>query len=94
MTDKSFKRFIPSFLPLAFELFQHFNRNKAHDANIKKLDKTQEKLATVEHMMVRLEKKIQTNRNEIQKLAVRVQIFLIANLVVLISVLLKVFEII
>ncbi len=94
MSDKSFRRFMPSFIPLIFELLQHFTRNKAHDQNIRKLDKTQEKLATVEHMMVRLEKKIQHNRAEIQKLAIRVQIFLIANLIVLIGVLLKVFEVI
>ncbi len=94
MADKGLKRFIPSFIPLVFELIQHFNRNKAHDQNIKKLDKTQEKLSTVEHMLVRLEKKIQTNRDEIQKLTIRIHIYLVANFIVLVAVLLKVFELI
>jgi len=86
-------KFLPSFIPLALELWHQFSRNKSHDQNIKKLDKTQEKLATVEHMLVRLEKKIHNNRDEIKKLAFRVQLYLVINFAVLLAVLLKVFEV-
>lgn len=94
MADKTFKRFVPSFIPLLFELYRHFSRDHSHDQNIKKLDKTQEKLSTVEHMLVRLEKKIQTNREEIKKMAFRLQVYLIANFAVLLIVILKLFEVI
>ncbi len=90
MSDRDYKRFMPSFITLLFDLFEHFRRNKAHDNSIKRLDKTQEKLATVEHMLVRLEKKIQHNRDTIKQVSVRIQIYLIANFVVLVAVLLKV----
>lgn len=94
MANMTFNRLIPSFIPIFFELMHHFKRDKVHDVNIKRLDKTQEKLATVEHMMVRLEKKVQNNRDEIQKMAIRIQIYLVANFLVLLTVLLRVFEVI
>ena len=68
MAEKSFKRYLPSFITIVFELLEHWKRDSAHNSNIKKLDKTSEQLGTIEHMLVRLEKKIQYNRDLVDKL--------------------------
>lgn len=88
---KSFSRFIPAFIPLVFEIFRQYKRSFNHDGNIRKADKTAEKIATVEHMLVRLEKKIQLNRETFEKLAGRILIWLAINSALLIAIGIKVF---
>ena len=90
MADKKFKSFLPSFITIAFELMEHWKRDTAHNSNIKKLDKTAEQLGTIENMLVRLEKKIQANREIVDKLRFQLQISMAANLVLLLVILLKV----
>jgi hypothetical protein len=90
MADKKFKSFLPSFITIVFELMEHWKRDSAHNSNIKKLDKTAEQLGTIENMLVRLEKKIQTNRETLDKLKLQLNISLAANLALLIVILLKV----
>lgn len=82
---------IPTFIPLAFELLRHFKRDTSHNNNIKKYDKTQEKLATVEHLIVRLEKKVQQSKDSTQAISTRLQIWLALNSAVLIAIAIKVF---
>lgn len=84
-------KMIPAFIPLAFELVRHLRRDASHNSNIKKTDKAAEKIATVEHLLVRLEKKVQLNREVYMKIATRVMIWLGVNSAILILVLLKVF---
>ena len=91
MADKGFKRFLPSFITIAFELMEHLKRDTAHNSNIKKLDKTNEQLGIIEHMLVRLEKKIQTNRELVDKLKMVVFYSMGVNLLLLIVIFLKVF---
>ncbi len=55
---QKFKRFIPTFIPLLFEVIRHFRRDSAHDRNIKKFDKSREQLSTIEHLLVKLEKNV------------------------------------
>ncbi|MDY0150927.1 MAG: hypothetical protein RBS43_01485 [Candidatus Cloacimonas sp.] len=86
-----FNRFIPTYIPLMFELVRHFKRDTNHNQNIKKNDKTQEKLATMEHLMVRLEKKVQLNRDVYNKSFNQLRIWLALNSVLLIAILVKVF---
>lgn len=86
-----FRRFLPAYLPLAFELFRHFKRDLNHNGNIRKADHTSEKIATVEHMLVRLEKKIQHNRDTYEKIANRIYLLLSFNSVLLIAILVKIF---
>ncbi|MDD2331121.1 MAG: hypothetical protein PHI68_00560 [Candidatus Cloacimonetes bacterium] len=93
MSEKGFGKYLPSFLKVAFEVMELIKRDKSHDKNIKRMDKTQEKLATVEHMLVRLEKKIQTNKENVQSVSVRLQIWLLINSGLLIAILLKVLEV-
>jgi pyruvate/oxaloacetate carboxyltransferase len=91
MAISGFRRFMPTFLPLAFEIFRHFKRDLNHNGNIRKADKSTEKLATMEHMLVRLEKKIQHNRETYEKIAGRVYFWLLINSAMLIAILVKLF---
>jgi hypothetical protein len=91
MADKGFKRFLPSFITIAFELMDHWKRDTAHNSNIKKLDKTNEQLGTIEHMLVRLEKKIQTNRELVDKIRIILFFSVAANVLLLLLIVLKVF---
>jgi type II secretory pathway component PulF len=94
VADKGFKRFLPSFITIAFELMEHWKRDSAHNNNIKKLDKTSEQLGTIEHMLVRLEKKIQTNREMVDKLKTVLFFSMAANLFLLLVVFLRIFGVI
>ena len=94
MAEKNYKRFLPSFLTIVFELLEHWRRDASHSSNIKKLDKTTEQLGTIEHMLVRLEKKIQTNRELVDKLKVYLLASVVANLFLLIIILARVFGLI
>lgn len=94
MAEKSYKRFLPSFITILFELLEHWKRDAAHNSNIRKLDKTADQLGTIENMLVRLEKKIQYNRDLVDKLKFMLYISMAANLLLLIVILLKVFSLI
>jgi len=88
---KTFSRFIPTFIPLFFELMRHLRRDANHNQNIKKSDKTAEKLGTMEHMMVRLEKKVQQNRDYYTRSYNQLRWWLILNSALLIAIFVKVF---
>lgn len=87
----SFARFIPAFIPLVYEVAKHMRRDVNHNQNIKKNDKTTEQLGTLEHMMMRLERKVQNNRDIYQKTFSQVKWWLIINSAVLIAIAIKVF---
>ncbi len=89
MEKPGLSRFMPAFIPLLFELFRQFRRNVSHDESIRKTDKSAEKLATIEHMMVRLERKVQHNRDTYMQIARRVTIWLIINSALLVAILVK-----
>lgn len=91
MARSGLSRFMPAFIPLLFEVFRHFKRDMVHNDNIRKTDKTAEKMATMEHMLVRLERKIQHNRETYIKIANRVTFWLIINSALLVTVLIKLF---
>lgn len=57
MAGSMFKKFIPAFIPLAYELVRQVRRNSSHNSEIKKFDKAGEQLNTIEHLIVRLEKR-------------------------------------
>lgn len=94
MAEKSYKRFLPSFITIVFELLEHWKRDAAHNSNIRKLDKTADQLGTIENMLVRLEKKIQYNRDLVDRLKFMLYISMAANLLLLIVIFLKVFSLI
>lgn len=94
MASSGMKKFLPAFIPLFFELMRHFKRNASHDNNIRRTDKTAEKIATVENLIVRLEKRVTLNREVYQKTAFRIYLWLAANSLLLLIILLKVLQVI
>jgi hypothetical protein len=69
-------------------------RKVRHDGIAGKGDRTEEQIATIENMLVRLEKKIQENRSLIETVRLRVYLGLSVNFVLLILILLRVFGVI
>jgi hypothetical protein len=66
-------------------------RKVRHDGIAGKGDRTEEQIATIENMLVRLEKKIQENRTLMETIRIRVYLALSFNFLLLILILLKVF---
>ncbi len=66
-------------------------RKAKHDGFTNKGDRTEEQIATIENMLVRLEKKIQENRTLVETVRLRLYIGWSVNFVLLILILLKVF---
>lgn len=86
-----FTKYFPAFLPMILSLIRNFRRDWSHSSNIRKTDQTAEKISTVKHMLVRLEKRIQLNRVTYEKIARRVYIWLIINSALLLAILIKLF---
>ncbi len=89
MSAKTFRRFIPTFIPLIFELVRHIKRDATHNNNIKKFDKTEERLSSVEHLLVRMEKKLLLQRDDVYKAHSRLYWWLAINSALLAAILLK-----
>jgi len=66
-------------------------RKVKHDGIAGKGDRTEEQIATIENMLVRLEKKIQENRTLLETTRLRLYIGCSINFIILILILLKVF---
>lgn len=91
MAGLTLKKILPAFIPVAFELVRHFKRDLTHNSNIKKIDETEEKLATIENLIVRVEKKALINRDEIKSFKTHFMIWAALNSALLIAVLVKLF---
>jgi len=70
---------------------RQFRRDTNHNQNIKKNDKSQEKLGTIEHLLLRLEKKVQFNRDVYVKSFSQLRIWLAVNSVILVAIAVKLF---
>ncbi len=55
-----------------FEMIKHFFKDFENMKKVKKIDSMQDKFASIEHMLVRLEDKIQENRHQIEDLKNRI----------------------
>lgn len=55
-----------------FEMIKHFFKDFENMKKLKKIDSMQDKFASIEHMLVRLEDKIQENRHQIEDLKNRI----------------------
>ena len=86
-----FKTMIPTFIPIVMEMMRVFKRNSKHDQDIKKKDRTAEKLGSLEHLMERLEKQVQHNRELYTKSLNKIRIWLCLNSILLIAILIKLF---
>ncbi|MCL2062899.1 MAG: hypothetical protein FWG98_00810 [Candidatus Cloacimonetes bacterium] len=72
------------YLPILSSLARTFMLNAKHDYKIRTFDKTKEKINTIEHLIVKLDKKIGECRNEIDNL--RQQVIFSRNLNIILSV--------
>ncbi len=91
MPGLTFKKLLPAFIPVAWELFNHFKRDINHNSNIKKFDESEEKLATIENLIVRVEKKALLNREEIRSFKSHFYIWAAVNSALLIAIFVKLF---
>lgn len=91
MNKKTFNRLIPAFIPLIFSLVRQFRISSAHDSKIKKHDKSQEKIATIEHLMVRMEKKMVVQRDQAKVFNYRIMWWLAINSALLVAIFVKLF---
>jgi hypothetical protein len=66
-------------------------RKAKHDGFAGRGDRTEEQIATIENMLVRLEKKIQENRTLVETIRIRMYLGWAVNFIILILILLKVF---
>ncbi len=91
MAGLTAKKLIPAFIPLVMEIVSHIKRDTSHNNDIKKFDKTQEQLSTIENLVVRQEKKLLSTRDEMKAANLRLQIWLLVNSALLIAIVIKLF---
>ena len=91
MAGLTMKKLITAFIPLALEIVRRVSRDTSHNNNIKKFDKTDERLNTIENLVVRLEKKALANREEIRKGKILLMIWMGLNSALLVAIAVKVF---
>ncbi|MBL7149888.1 MAG: hypothetical protein ISS80_07425 [Candidatus Cloacimonetes bacterium] len=64
--------FLASIIKLFFDLIKHFIKDFENMRKVKKIDHIAEKFSLLEHMLIRLENKIQENRKLIEDLKNRI----------------------
>ncbi len=78
---------ISGFINMIFEVFKHFIKDLENMRKVRKIDTAGEKISNLEHMLVRLEERIDENRKLIENLKNRIlwgNIFSIILLLVII----------
>lgn len=74
-----------------FEMVKHFLKDFDNMRKIKKIDKYDDQLATVEHLMVRLEEKVRSLRQHVEELKTRL---LWGNIIIIVLLLIILYELI
>ena len=74
-----------------FNMLNHLIKDFDNIRKIKKIDKFSNEFSTIEHMLVKLEKKLEDNRHHIEDLKTRI---LWGNIVIIILILLNIFYLI
>jgi hypothetical protein len=64
--------FLSSIIKLFFDMIKHFIKDFENIRKVKKIDNFAEKFSSLEHMLIRLENKIQENRKIIEDLKNRI----------------------
>jgi hypothetical protein len=80
--------FISGLIKAFFDLINHFIKDFDNIRKVKKIDKFSEEFSTIEHLLVRLEKKMEEQRFQIEDLKTRI---LWGNIVIIILILLNIF---
>ena len=68
-------------IPLFTTFAKTFIVNAKHGYKIKNFDKTREKIDTIEHLIVKLDKKINDNTNEIENIRQQIMISRLINII-------------
>ena len=74
-----------------FDIVKHFINDMDNNRKLKKIDRYSEKFSTLEHMLVRLEKKMDDNRHQIEDLKNRL---LWGNIIIIVLILVNLFHLI
>ncbi|MCB5246949.1 MAG: hypothetical protein LHW57_02845 [Candidatus Cloacimonetes bacterium] len=91
MAGLTIRKLLPAFFPVAMEIFRHFKRDFSHNNNIKKFNESEEKLATIENLIVKVEKKALINREEIRAFKTQFVVWAVINSALLIAIFVKLF---
>ena len=80
--------FVAGLIKAFFDLVNHFIKDFDNIRKVKKIDKFSEEFSTIEHLLIRLEKKVEEQRFLIEDLKTRI---LWGNIVIIILILLNIF---
>ena len=69
------------YVPFVYSLLKSFVLHKKHDYKVDNFNKTNDKIDAMEHMLVKIEKKIRENRVEIEELRKQVMLSRVINLI-------------
>ncbi|MBN2460293.1 MAG: hypothetical protein JXB60_01700 [Candidatus Cloacimonetes bacterium] len=82
---------LTSLINALFDIIKHFIKDLENIRKVKKIDRFSEEFSTLEHLMLKLEKKMDENRYQIDDLKTRI---LWGNIVIIVLLLLNLFHII
>jgi len=82
---------VSSLINAFFDIIKHLIKDFENIRKVKKIDKFSEEFSTLEHMLVKLEKKMDNNRHQIEDLKTRL---LWGNIIIVALILLNLFHII
>ena len=74
-----------------FDIIKHFINDFDNSRKIKKIDRFSEEFSTLEHLMIRLEKKLAENRHKIDDLKSRL---LWGNIIIIVLLLVNIFNLV
>jgi hypothetical protein len=69
------------YIPFVWTFTRGVINNARHEYKIKKFDQTKEKIDTIEHVLIKIEKKLNESRNEIENLRREIMFSRILNLI-------------
>lgn len=82
---------ITGLINASFDVLKHFIKDFENMRKVKKIDKFSDKFSTLEHLLVRLEKRMDENRRQIEDLKNRI---LWGNIIIIILILINLFHLI
>ena len=81
--------FLSSIIKLFFDMIKHFIKDFENMRKVKKIDNFADKFSSLEHMLIRLENKIQENRKYIEDLKNRI---LWGNIIIIVLLLIIIYD--
>ncbi|MCB5246112.1 MAG: hypothetical protein WC179_02510 [Candidatus Cloacimonadaceae bacterium] len=87
MAKFNFKKILPLMIPLIIEVSRYLRPG----ITVPVKDKSHNQIATLENLLVRMERKVQENRMQVYKLKKLITVWLTINSVLLVAILVKLF---